>query len=253
LLYFCAKTHQLNENLNKLIKHYKKERKRYKKLFKGEVIEAGYLYKDYYEEKYFDLCRKLSLLKNFRRDEKSLFKTLLCQRKMRMSHIQRWKKRRSKRPYFTIPHSYLQKLEEVDKAMLDLPFRKKPMHIDSQVIDDLIHELIEGKIQEIKLPLNNYENISLVLSIEKENIKIKTYSFSDKNIRDYKSKWIQHAYHDIGFRVNHQTDEMEYFYPLKDFKTSIPIKIIIAKVYFEIYYRYYGFRKENQTINVEVI
>lgn len=225
----------MKSDLDLLIEYYEGEKLILESSVKNYLLENDYLYAHYQQEGLWRLNNQLDILKGFK-------DPLYNQKRDLMVSIE-WSSRFKNDDYFSIYKDIIAErtveLEKLNKQKVHFYFN------DSQVIDDALFDLYEHRIKKFRLGLSKSSDLYLYFELDIHNllgISIKSgsvlgmygYDLDDYDENDDESQLFMLK--KMGFKwSNDTTGWIVYHFDMNGFKDAIAIKIILARIAYEIF------------------
>ena len=217
----------MKSDLDLLIETYEVEKQSLESSIKNYLNEDDFLYDHYHQKALWRVNGELQLLHSFKGTlyEERLYLERLIDMVKKMEDEGVIKSIYEKR--IIEKRDEIQRLSEVNKSFND-----------SQEIDDALFNLYEGRFKRFRLHLiNRDEDFYLEFELISGNIlcisvKIINILYGD-DTNDLEESQI-HLFKGLGFKLNDKSDMLIYKYDMNGFKDAITIKILLARIVYEV-------------------
>lgn len=219
----------MKSDLDLLIETYEVEKQSLESSMKNYLNEDDYLYAHYHQKALWRVNSELQLLHSF--------KGTLYEEKQHLERLIDKVKKIEDEDF--VKSIYEKRIIEIRDEIQRLSEASKNFN-DSQEIDDALFNLYEGGLKRFRLHLANrdgnfyleFELISdTVLCI---SVKIINILYGD-DLDDSEESQI-HLFEGLGFKLNNKNDMLIYKYDMNGFKDAITIKILLARIVYEVCY-----------------
>jgi len=222
----------MKSDLNLLIEYYEDEKRSLESSIKTYLKEQDYLYAHYHQEALWRLNVTLGTLR--------YFKDPLYYEKQELKRITEWTKGRKIKSY--VKSAYQERLIEKENSLN----KKSGVYYfnDDQIIDDALFNLHEGRCKQFRLCLSKPNALYLYFELQTRqilciSIMTKTildmygYDEDDYNKNDNEGQFF--VLRNLGFKWSNDLNKIIYLFDMAEFKDAIAIKILLARIAYEVF------------------
>lgn len=223
----------MKSDLDQIIEYFESEKLSLASSIKKYLLENDYLYAHYQQEELWRIDRQLSQL-NYLRDPLYFKKQELERLKEvfnRFSDDDRLK--------FIYQRRITERENEIKISVLTGNYFN-----DTQVLDDALFNLYNGKFREFKLCLNKASNLYVyfelkaecILSISMSSAMImEMYGYDKENYDDEDNERELFILKKMGFKQMGESDRIVYLFNMNNFKDANAVKILLSHIIYDVF------------------
>jgi hypothetical protein len=130
-----------------------------------------------------------------------------------------------------------EKIIKIDQLLEALSREKTKQALDGQEFDDALYDVIEGKTKGFRFHLRKSANFWIDFRTANDTTMIISVTPTTQITEDYfLTKSHIHGFTGLGFIFNKAAGTLEYVYHTTSFKNVFFVKILIARIIFDIFY-----------------
>ena len=222
----------MKSDLNLLIEYYEGEKKSLESSIKAYLKELDYLYAHYQQEALWRVNATLDTLR--------YFKDPLYYEKQQLERLNELVGGRGYESY--LKANYGKRLIEKESRLN----KKSGVYYfnDDQVIDDALFNLYEGRCKQFKLCLRKPDNLYLYFELQEKQIltisiiaktSLKMYGYDKDNYDEHNTESQPYGLRKLGFKWDNDFNKIVYSFNMAGFKNAIEIKILLARIVYEVF------------------
>jgi hypothetical protein len=220
----------MKSDLDQIIEYFESEKQSLELSIKRNLAEYDYLYAHYQQEGLWRLNNHLDTLKRF--------KDPLFNKKHDIERWIAWMSHFENSDLGSFHKDDIaEKRHELEKLNRDQVYQ---YFNDSQVIDEALFDLYEGRIQRFRLCLSKEDVFYLDFEIyddfleisHRPDSKFNSYEYI-RDIDDEDDEKYLHPLEKLGFSWNADGKQLIYRYDMRRFKEALPVKILLSRIAYE--------------------
>jgi hypothetical protein len=222
----------MKSDLDLLIEYYQAEKKSLESSIKNYLKELDYLYAHYQQEALWRINATLGTLQ--------YFKDPLYYEKQELKRIAEFTKGRKLNSY--LKSFYQEQLIEKENNLN----KKSGVYYfnDDQIIDDALFNLYDGRCKQFRLCLSKPNALYLDFELQDKQIlhislitktDLEMHGYDEDDFDEDDNEGQHPILQKLGFRYDNDLKKIVYSFNMTGFKDAIKIKILLARMAYEVY------------------
>ncbi|MFC0517854.1 hypothetical protein ACFFGT_26815 [Mucilaginibacter angelicae] len=221
----------MKSDLDQIIEYLESEKQSLELSIKRNLAEYDYLYAHYQQEGLWRLNNHLDTLK--------YFKDPLFNKKQDIERWIRWMSRLENNDLESLyKDDIAEKKQELEKLNKDQVYK---YFNDSQVIDEALFDLYEGRISRFRLCLSKEDGFYLDFEMSNDFLKISyrpdpmfdSYEYIRDIDDDDDDEVHLHPLEKLGFSWDTDGKQLIFRYDMRGFKEALPVKVLLSRIAYE--------------------